>query len=178
MGGLVSLTRGLGCGALLRFSTCSPPQLSVPTGYDGVPEETVRADPLTPEQRSRTMSRVRAKDTGPEVRVRRVAHRLGYRFRLHRSDLPGRPDLVFPRLRKVVLVHGCFWHGHDCRQGRKKPKTNAAYWLPKLERNRDRDAANLRGIRRLGWRPLVVWECQLGGGGIESRLKRFLEDNR
>ncbi len=132
-------------------------------------------DRLTPEERSRLMSRVRGKDTGPELVVRRLAHRLGFRFRLHRRDLPGTPDLVFPRLRKAILVHGCFWHSHvGCRAGR-APSSNEDYWEPKLRRNVERDAANQEALRRLGWEVLVIWECETRKPAVlAERLGTFL----
>lgn len=106
------------------------------------------------------MRRIRKTDTKPELAVRRAAHRLGYRFRLHRRDLPGTPDLVFPRLRKVILVHGCFWHQHPgCRLAR-TPKSRLDYWLPKLRRNQQRDTEASQALDRLGWKVLVIWECQ------------------
>ena len=117
-------------------------------------------DRLSPEERSAHMRRIRKVDTKPELIVRRIAHRLGYRFRLHRRDLPGTPDLVFPRLRKVIFVHGCFWHQHDCHLGAKQPSTNAAYWLPKLARNVERDRLARKRLEDDGWRVLVIWECQ------------------
>ncbi|MBL9150646.1 MAG: DNA mismatch endonuclease Vsr [Phycisphaerae bacterium] len=107
------------------------------------------------------MAAIRSRDTGPERRVRSIVHALGYRFRLYRRDLPGSPDLVFPRLRAVVFVHGCFWHAHRCRAGRKDPKTNAAFWKAKRTRNRERDRAVTRALRRRGWLVLAVWECEL-----------------
>ena len=107
------------------------------------------------------MRRIRRSGTKPEMRVRRAAHRLGYRFRLHRSDLPGTPDLVFPRLRKVVFVHGCFWHQHPgCRLAR-QPKSRLNYWLPKFARNRQRDVQSSAMLAALGWSVLVIWECQI-----------------
>lgn len=117
-------------------------------------------DNLTPETRRETMRRVKAKDTTPERVVRRLVHSLGYRFRLHRRDLPGCPDLVLPRHRAAVFVHGCFWHVHHCKAGQKTPKTNTEYWQAKRERNRRRDARVKRQLYRLGWRVLTVWECQ------------------
>ena len=117
-------------------------------------------DHLTPEKRSHLMSRIRSRDTKPEMTVRRMVHAMGFRYRLHRRDLPGCPDLVLPRHRKVVLVHGCFWHSHaGCRAGR-VPASNADFWLPKLRRNTERDAANEEALRCLGWSVLVLWECQ------------------
>jgi DNA mismatch endonuclease (patch repair protein) len=137
-----------------------------------------RIDPLTPEQRSETMSRVRSKGTAPEIAVRRLLRRIGARFRMHGADLPGAPDFVFPARRRVVFVHGCFWHRHRCKAGRKVPRTRAEYWVPKLERNRKRDAANRRKLRRLGWRAMAVWECQLKDEAkVEVRLREFLEED-
>jgi DNA mismatch endonuclease (patch repair protein) len=132
-------------------------------------------DILTRAERSALMSRIRAKDTGPELLVRRLAHRLGFRFRLHRRDLPGVPDLTFPRLRKVVFVHGCFWHRHRRCKLAYQPRTNAAFWESKFARNVVRDTHVQRKLRRQGWRVLVVWECQLGDTArISSRLASHL----
>ena len=118
------------------------------------------ADNLAPESRSRLMSRIRRQNTGPEVRVRSVLHRLGYRFRLHRRDLPGTPDIVMPGKHVVIFVHGCFWHGHKCRAGR-QPKSRLSYWGPKIEANRLRDARKTRELKALGWKVVQVWECEL-----------------
>ncbi len=129
----------------------------------------------TPEQRSRIMRAVRGTDTAPEMLVRRMAHRMGYRFRLHRKDLPGKPDLVFPRLHKVVFVNGCFWHGHDCARGARAPKANAEYWRTKIKRNSLRDAANIAALKAKGWRATVIWECELKElARLEKRLIGFL----
>jgi DNA mismatch endonuclease (patch repair protein) len=129
----------------------------------------------TPEQRSRIMRAVKGKDTAPEMTVRRMAHRMGFRFRLHRRDLPGKPDLVFPRLHRVVFVHGCFWHGHDCARGSRMPKANAGYWRAKIARNGVRDAANIAELRTKGWRTAVIWECELKKPArAEKRLAKFL----
>lgn len=117
-------------------------------------------DNLTRSQRSETMSRVRGKDTGPELVVRRLVHGMGVRYRLHVRELPGAPDMVFPARGKVIFVHGCFWHSHRCLAGLNRPSSNKRYWTPKLERNQRRDRANLAKLRRLGWKVLVVWECQ------------------
>ncbi len=117
-------------------------------------------DRLTKQQRSRNMAKIRSVNTGPEILVRRVAHRLGFRFRLHRKDLPGTPDLVFPARQQVILVHGCFWHTHDCAVGRHRPKSNVKYWTQKLDRNIARDKKQIRALKALGWKPLVIWECQ------------------
>jgi DNA mismatch endonuclease (patch repair protein) len=125
--------------------------------------------------RSEVMRAVKSADTAPELLVRRIAHSLGLRFRLHRRDLPGNPDLVFPRLRKVVFVHGCFWHGHACARGARVPKANRAYWVAKVARNRTRDKRVRRELASLGWKSLVVWECELRAQQkIARRLARFL----
>jgi DNA mismatch endonuclease, patch repair protein len=122
------------------------------------------------------MASIKKKDTRPELLVRRIAHRLGYRFRLHRADLPGTPDVVFPRYRAVINVHGCFWHRHDCRLAGKLPSRRAEYWLPKLKRNVERDAANRRELRKLGWRSLVVWECETRDlEALTRRIRVFLD---
>jgi DNA mismatch endonuclease (patch repair protein) len=115
----------------------------------------------TAEQRSRIMRAVKGTDTKPELAVRRLAHRIGYRFRLHRKDLPGKPDLTFPRLRKVVFIHGCFWHGHDCARGARVPVQNRDYWTRKVARNVERDRSAQSALQRLGWKSLVVWECEI-----------------
>lgn len=121
------------------------------------------------------MRAVRSKDTAPELLVRRLAHRLGYRFRLHRGDLPGHPDLVFPGRRAVVFVHGCFWHGHDCARGARAPKANADYWTAKIGRNVARDEAAVAALQSSGWRVLVLWECQLkDSSALADRLQEFL----
>ena len=125
--------------------------------------------------RSRMMASVRSKDTAPEMRVRRMAHSMGYRYRLHRRDLPGKPDLVFPVRKKVIFVHGCFWHQHDCK-GSHLPKSNKAYWLPKLKRNRARDGEHLVSLRAAGWKCLVLWECELKtDAALRRRLSKFLD---
>lgn len=132
-------------------------------------------DVHTPEQRRRNMGAIRGTNTKPELIVRRITHALGRRFRLHRKDLPGRPDLVFPRLRRVILVHGCFWHVHDCRYGRVAPSTNAEFWAGKRESNVARDARNLEALREAGWSVLVVWECETRDvERLTTVLKRFL----
>ena len=127
--------------------------------------------------RSRQMALVRGKDTKPELVVRRLAHALGYRFRLHRKDLPGKPDLVFPSRRAVVFVHGCFWHRHpdpDCKLAR-LPKTRTEFWVPKLEGNRQRDERNVAALEAAGWRVLTVWECQLRDvDALGERMRDFL----
>lgn len=112
---------------------------------------------------------VRGKDTRPEMVVRRMAHRLGYRFRLHRRDLPGSPDLTFPARRAVIFVHGCFWHQHDCARGARQPSSNAGYWHPKLARNVERDREARLDLERQGWRVLVIWECEMRNSDEMSR---------
>lgn len=119
------------------------------------------ADVHTPEQRSRNMARIRGKDTRPEMFVRQLLHRMGYRFRLHRRDLPGKPDLVFPGRRKAIFVHGCFWHMHDCRWGRVEPATNAEFWGGKRNGTVERDRRALAALDAAGWQALVVWECSM-----------------
>lgn len=123
------------------------------------------------------MAQIKSANTKPEMTVRRLLHRLGYRFRLHRRDLPGKPDLVFASRRKVIFVHGCFWHQHEreeCLDGR-KPKSNSAYWGPKLERNVQRDSENCRRLMEAGWDVLVVWECEVSQvDTLQSSLTAFL----
>lgn len=127
------------------------------------------------EQRSRNMAAIRGRDTKPELIVRSIVHRLGYRFRLHRRDLPGRPDLVLPRHRVVIFVHGCFWHQHDCRYGRVVPATRAEFWKKKRDDNVARDVRNIKALRTNGWHVLVVWECWTRElAGVERRLKSLL----
>jgi DNA mismatch endonuclease (patch repair protein) len=129
----------------------------------------------TPEQRSRIMRAVKDRDTAPELAVRSLTHRMGYRFRLHRKDLPGKPDLVFPRLHKALFVHGCFWHGHNCARGSRAPKTNAEYWRAKIRRNSLRDAANIEALKAKGWKAAVIWECELKEPKqVAKRLAGFL----
>lgn len=123
------------------------------------------------------MQKIRNRDTAPELYVRRLIHSLGFRFRLHRRDLPGTPDLVFSSLRKAIFVHGCFWHRHDCRKGRSMPSTRTQFWRDKLNGNKRRDVASHRKLRRLGWSVLIVWECQvtrLPQQSLERRLVGFL----
>jgi DNA mismatch endonuclease, patch repair protein len=133
------------------------------------------ADNLSPSARSRIMSLIRGKDTKPEKVVRSIAHRLGYRFRLHRRDLPGTPDMVFPKLRKVIFVHGCFWHMHSCSRGRSTPVSNAAFWSRKRSVNTARDRLAVAKLRRSGWRVLTLWECQVKDRQkLTRRLATFL----
>ncbi|WP_083313349.1 very short patch repair endonuclease [Pseudomonas aeruginosa] len=132
-------------------------------------------DTLSPLERSRRMARVRSKDTKPEMQVRRLVHAMGYRYRLHDRKLPGHPDLVFKGRRKVIFVHGCFWHRHEGCGLARLPKSRLDFWLPKLEGNRLRDARKLEQLNQLGWTSLVIWECELKDIGLlEKRLKTFL----
>jgi DNA mismatch endonuclease (patch repair protein) len=124
--------------------------------------------------RSSNMRAIRSKDTQPELRVRSLVHRLGYRFRLHRKELPGRPDLVFSSRRKVIFVHGCYWHSHSCTVAH-IPKSNREYWLPKLKRNETRDRKNTEALEANGWRALVIWECEAHDErSLKKRLRTFL----
>jgi len=131
-------------------------------------------DTFTPADRSALMRRIRSKNTGPELTVRSILHRLGYRFRLHRKDLPGQPDIVLPRHSKAILVHGCFWHGHACLLAA-KPKSNEDYWIPKIERNKARDVRNLETLTSLGWTVLELWECDIRQlDSLEERISAFM----
>ena len=135
------------------------------------------ADLWTKEQRSRVMSRVKNKNTKPEVQVRSMLHRMGYRFRLHRRDLAGAPDIVLPRHRKAVFVHGCFWHNHDCPRG-KRPSTRTEFWNAKLDANIERDRANQKALEEKGWQVLTLWECEVKDSVyIQEKLRHFLEDD-
>ncbi len=130
-----------------------------------------------PEDRSRIMRAVKSRDTGPELIVRRLAHGMGYRYQLHRKDLPGKPDLVFPARRKVIFVHGCFWHQHHCPRGAKSPKSNRDYWVPKLLRNKQRDAEHEIGLREMDWSALVIWECETRDqDALRAGIRAFLEE--
>lgn len=135
------------------------------------------ADRFSPAKRSEIMSRVRSKDTKAEMRVRSFLHRLGYRFRLHRRDLPGRPDIVLARCRAVIFVHGCFWHQHTGCSKAALPKTNAGAWTAKLDRNVERDRENSEALKAAGWRVVTVWECDLKDPGhVISSLSEVLTD--
>lgn len=117
-------------------------------------------DIIDTHQRSNLMSRIRSRDTAPEIAVRRTAHAIGLRFRLHRRDLPGSPDLVFPRRRLAIFVHGCFWHQHEGCKRSSHPKSRQEYWIPKLEKNKNRDKVALELLTALGWRTAIIWECE------------------
>ncbi|WGT63046.1 very short patch repair endonuclease [Variovorax paradoxus] len=132
-------------------------------------------DTMTPAERSALMSRIRSKNTKPEMVIRSLLHRMGFRFRLHRKDLPGRPDIVLPRHRKIVLIQGCFWHGHTCRLA-SKPKSNEGYWSVKIEANRARDVRNLAALIDQGWTVLELWECEIRRlDGLEEKLQAFMQ---
>lgn len=124
-------------------------------------------------KRSEIMGRIRGKDTKPELRVRKALHAAGYRFRLHRKDLPGRPDITLPKHKTVIFVHGCFWHGHEGCKANRIPKTNAEFWSAKIARNRERDAANRAALEALGWTVVVVWECEVGGWELVTLTDGF-----
>jgi DNA mismatch endonuclease (patch repair protein) len=132
----------------------------------------------TSAERSANMARIRSKDTKPEMLVRKALHKLGFRYRLHVRDLPGRPDIVLPKYRTIIEVKGCFWHGHTCIDGR-VPKSNSDYWVPKLARNQARDRANMRRLRSLGWSVHCVWECHACRPNqrlLDGRLTRIMSN--
>lgn len=140
-------------------------------------------DTISKERRSENMRRIRSQNMKPEMLVRKLSHRLGYRHRLHGKKLPGKPDLVYPGRRKVIFVHGCFWHQHDdpeCKIAR-RPKSNLDYWNPKLDRNMERDAQNQAQLREMGWDYMIVWECEArdaqrsGTEALESKIRAFLQ---
>ena len=132
-------------------------------------------DKLSAERRSFNMSRIRSVDSKPELILRRQLHAAGYRYRLHVSNLPGRPDIVLPKRRKIIFVHGCFWHQHTgCPDGR-TPRSRPEYWEPKLKRNRERDAAAIELLQSQGWRVMIVWECEVGNPDTLCRIRRFLD---
>lgn len=136
------------------------------------------ADKITPQRRSYNMSRIRSKDTKPEMIVRQWLHRQGLRFRLHRADLPGKPDIVLPRYRTVVLVHGCFWHAHEGQPCFKIPSSRTEWWQQKLGRNKARDWQQQRALELQGWQVLVVWECELKPGQQTETLRQLVEQVR
>ncbi len=134
-------------------------------------------DVFSPEKRSSVMRRVKGRDTGPEKTVRRILTGLGARYRLHRKDLPGNPDVVMPGRKLALFVHGCFWHGHDCPRGARVPKQNRDYWLAKVGRNRARDEASTAALSAAGWRVETIWECQMKDEtALGERLERLLKD--
>jgi DNA mismatch endonuclease, patch repair protein len=133
-------------------------------------------DSLSPAERSEIMARVRSKNSRPELFVRKLVFAMGYRYRLHAKDLPGQPDLVFRKLRKVIFVHGCFWHRHTSCALARLPKSRLDFWVPKLEGNKRRDRRTNRALGKEGWKVLTVWECQVKNDArLEARLRRFLD---
>jgi len=134
-------------------------------------------DVYPPEKRSSVMRQVKGRNTTPELAVRKALTKLGARYRLHRKDLPGKPDIVLPGRRLALFVHGCFWHGHDCARGARVPKQNRDYWLAKVARNRARDAANREALAALGWRVETLWECELKDeAALAQRLDQLLRE--
>lgn len=134
-------------------------------------------DIVDPATRSRMMSGIRSENTKPEILVRKALHKNGFRYRLHVSRIPGSPDLVFPKYHAVLFIHGCFWHGHDCPLFR-MPETRNNFWMDKIRKNQERDTAVLKKIKKIGWRPGIVWECSLKGKGrisLEEVVKRIVE---
>ena len=136
-------------------------------------------DRLTAEERSKTMRRIRSKNTAPEMTVRKLLFSLGYRYRLHPKHLPGKPDLAFPGRKRAIFVHGCFWHQHEGCRDACRPSSNLDYWLPKLERNKVRDRQRIEQLEALGWSCLIVWECELRDiEGVEAKAVAFLGEAR
>ncbi len=133
-------------------------------------------DNLDPLRRSENMRRIRSKDTKPELVVRKLVRSLGFTgYRIRRKDIPGKPDLAWIGRKLAIFVHGCFWHGHNCKEGIRKPKSSVDYWLSKIERNRQRDHAQQATLESLGWQALVVWECELQNSGeVAARIKHFV----
>ena len=134
-------------------------------------------DVFTKEKRSRIMSKVKGKDTKPELFVRSLLYKMGYRFRLHRRDLPGNPDIVLPRHKKVIFIHGCFWHGHKACPRAKRPSSNKMFWEEKLNKNIQRDKRNISGLKEMGWDPLIIWTCEIKDhANLRIKLLNFLEN--
>lgn len=133
------------------------------------------ADVLSPEQRRLNMSRIRGKDTKPEMVIRRLVHSMGYRYRLHRRDLPGTPDLVFISAKRIINVHGCYWHKHSCRFGQVVPMTNAEFWEKKRSGTVERDVRNDELLEESGWAVMTVWECEVNSPEIKKRIRQFLK---
>lgn len=137
-------------------------------------------DTLAPGRRSENMRQIRGKNTTPELVARRLCRELGYTgYRIHRKDLPGKPDIAWVGRKLAIFVHGCFWHGHDCAEGIRKPKSNQGYWIPKIERNRQRDAGNIAALHAMGWKALVVWECEIKNKPLLlKKIQRLLSTKR
>jgi len=135
-------------------------------------------DVFTKSQRSRVMSRIKGRNTKPEIFVRSLIHRMGFRFRLHRRDLPGTPDIVLPRHHKIIFVHGCFWHGHrNCKRAT-RPTTNVEFWNKKIDKNIERDDHVMDDLQKGGWKVLVVWQCEIiNSDELQRKLERFLQDD-
>jgi DNA mismatch endonuclease, patch repair protein len=133
-------------------------------------------DKLSVQQRAENMRRIRAGNTKPELAVRKILRDSGFPgYRLHRKDLPGKPDISFLRRRKAIFVHGCFWHGHECQEGRRRPKTNSHYWHEKIRRNQERDASHVSALMAQNWDVFTVWECELKNlPALAARLRAFL----
>ncbi|PYS88763.1 MAG: very short patch repair endonuclease [Acidobacteria bacterium] len=132
-------------------------------------------DVFNAEQRSAVMRSVKSKDTTPEIKVRRLLHRAGYRYRIHRSDLPGKPDIVFAGRRAAIFIHGCFWHQHPGCPHAERPSSNNDYWTKKLNRNIERDKAHIIALQELGWKVLTIWECEISNSDTLLTVKQFLE---
>jgi DNA mismatch endonuclease, patch repair protein len=153
-----------------------PTQICATIGRYGLPVPHLTGmDTLSPRQRSAVMGRIRSKNTAPEMTVRKLVHGMGYRYRLHKRSLPGTPDLVFPARKRVIFVHGCFWHKHaGCVR---LPKSKMEYWKPKLEGNRRRDLSVQRKLRSLGWKALIIWECEVREKDLAERIASFLTED-
>lgn len=132
-------------------------------------------DKLTKERRSWNMSRIRAKNTKPEISVRSILHRMGYRFRIHPKGLLGKPDIVLPKYHAIIFVHGCFWHGHEQCKDFAPPKTRTEWWLDKVQRNKEKDIENVTRLKKLGWKVIVIWECELTPDKIEGSIKSIAD---
>lgn len=134
------------------------------------------ADKMTPSQRHYCMSRIKGKDTRPEMRVRRYLHGHGFRYSLHSKRLPGKPDLVLRKYNSVIFIHGCFWHGHPGCPEFRPPKSNEEFWKEKVRRNKERDAAEIGTLEALGWNVIIVWECELKKARFEASMERLVEN--
>lgn len=133
-------------------------------------------DVLTKKQRSYCMSKIRSKDTKPEISVRKIIYNLGYRYRIHKKNLPGRPDIVLSKHKKIIFVNGCWWHRHNCKLGRRTPKSRLSYWLPKLRANKERHIRNVKKLRNQGWKVLNVWECKIKDiERLKKKISIFLD---